>query len=1006
MQMSMDLYSAMEWSLKTPINQLNLPKRFYHALVRARIATIGDLHRLGRENLRQITYFGSKGLEKLEQILEQVNLPFPQDLPIQSLSNQASQSNGQWSLNTPINQLNLSKRLYNALLRAKISTVGDIYALGLGKLQGIPHVGGSSVEELALILQRIDLSNSLSSGAPRLQAMEQNPATDLDSTLIDENDFVHSNDDDLFASRTVKNPWTHLFDFSFVTLTDHQQHVITRRHGLDGKPSETLAEIGDRLGLSRERVRQLENRVIVHMKAASSHISSCFNEIRALLNQHQGIVPLEIVGNDLFVSIQRPEGWDAWLRFLPMLNSDLGYLPELDALIITYEPYNQWTSIAVQWCTDVKQTLKQQQTPLDFDSLHTMVRTSGVIPQLDAVPIDMLVTWLSYDPEIILRDDRYLLHTWFVRPPKAPRPKSIEPTEPRQRGRPPGSANKIHQHDADAVPQQTHIQNIVSLPDEYDRWNEALIEYVLEGLPRGSIMFINIDETAIDALGQRHFALEHDGFDHFKTAVKQRILDKQRIRLRTIQGRNQRGQPQCVAFLVLTVLAAIEMNPDNQTSGNNYFKRLREMLDLPLEQGRPDGLKNEESLWKHWNTWLEERGFQASAQAGTNARRYIAYPISQTLLRKADQQTLVQIFQEPRWQNLNNEDMLFQFLRDPSIAYRLTKHLREIIQHEPSRHPALVEAIYELYLNQTQTVLHTYSSRLYAKILEAGIIRFERYGDEPIYYLHPKSPRSLHLEGAKVIIENQLHSLIYERDGWYGALTEIADLDTEQHYPLVSAQSFEKLVLPHRHFWILVPEPDNEELGDYATWSRPAIGTQSIVLCHQRVLPLLESLRDQGLIRWYGEPRSVPAYPNWLECVGCQVISQKWDSISYDEFGLAAALQPKTNLAIRVQGGLRTPHESWWLAGYAPTIIIDSFSATVQVEVFHNDEQVILLNDHMPNQPLDVKLHAEGKYLIQARVGKELTERTIHIVAWHTLNIASSLNQSSSQTEDILQFLS
>lgn len=39
-------------------------------------------------------------------------------------------------------------------------------------------------------------------------------------------------------------------------------HILTRRLGLDGAPTETLEQIGRRLGVSRERIRQLESKVL------------------------------------------------------------------------------------------------------------------------------------------------------------------------------------------------------------------------------------------------------------------------------------------------------------------------------------------------------------------------------------------------------------------------------------------------------------------------------------------------------------------------------------------------------------------------------------------------------------------------------------------------------------------------------------------------------------------------------------------------------------------------
>ena len=41
------------------------------------------------------------------------------------------------------------------------------------------------------------------------------------------------------------------------TLGDRERYIITKYHGIDGGESMTLEEIGDELGITKERVRQL-----------------------------------------------------------------------------------------------------------------------------------------------------------------------------------------------------------------------------------------------------------------------------------------------------------------------------------------------------------------------------------------------------------------------------------------------------------------------------------------------------------------------------------------------------------------------------------------------------------------------------------------------------------------------------------------------------------------------------------------------------------------------------
>ena len=56
-------------------------------------------------------------------------------------------------------------------------------------------------------------------------------------------------------------------------LNPRMRHVVERRFGLDGQPPQTLEEVGIGLGITRERVRQLESRALRQLRAVAPELA-------------------------------------------------------------------------------------------------------------------------------------------------------------------------------------------------------------------------------------------------------------------------------------------------------------------------------------------------------------------------------------------------------------------------------------------------------------------------------------------------------------------------------------------------------------------------------------------------------------------------------------------------------------------------------------------------------------------------------------------------------------
>lgn len=80
-----------------------------------------------------------------------------------------------------------------------------------------------------------------------------------------------------------------LTDFLLKDLSAREKEVLRSRYGLDGEKKQTLEEIGRRLNITRERVRQIENNAIVKAQQTSGwqeHLAGLASLVVKHINKH------------------------------------------------------------------------------------------------------------------------------------------------------------------------------------------------------------------------------------------------------------------------------------------------------------------------------------------------------------------------------------------------------------------------------------------------------------------------------------------------------------------------------------------------------------------------------------------------------------------------------------------------------------------------------------------------------------------------------------------------
>jgi RNA polymerase primary sigma factor len=94
------------------------------------------------------------------------------------------------------------------------------------------------------------------SAIPDATSLNRTLSSDQDSSEL--GDFIEDELEASIAGQVVRELETHRLMESVERVPERQRRVLVRRYGLDGKEPATLADLSEELGVSRERVRQLQ----------------------------------------------------------------------------------------------------------------------------------------------------------------------------------------------------------------------------------------------------------------------------------------------------------------------------------------------------------------------------------------------------------------------------------------------------------------------------------------------------------------------------------------------------------------------------------------------------------------------------------------------------------------------------------------------------------------------------------------------------------------------------
>ena len=203
---------------------------------------------------------------------------------------------------------------------------------------------------------------------------------------------------------------------------EREREVISRRYGLYGR-RETLEQIGELLGITRERVRQLEKGILIRLKLAAEENSLDLSDVEKQLVRHLHELGRVARVSDLTAKLQGEAKAD------PLSRSRIAFLAELSpnlSLIEENDDYHQAVGIrehgdekhVKDQVNDIVRTIKENKEPLTIEQLHDKlnlqhpdhVRALATLSKQLASLRDSwgLVKWPTVNPKNI-RDKIYVI---------------------------------------------------------------------------------------------------------------------------------------------------------------------------------------------------------------------------------------------------------------------------------------------------------------------------------------------------------------------------------------------------------------------------------------------------------------------------------------------------------------------------------------------------------------------------------------------------------------------
>lgn len=130
---------------------------------------------------------------------------------------------------------------------------------------GLPYTIADLAQEVGIDKERAELLLSQGNTISLEQPVDDGPRPRPLERFLSDNDAVQPDGEAIQTQELVR-----MHQAFKTVLSERQRFVLTRRYGLEDGEFRTLSEVGKEMGLSRERVRQIEREALIRLREQSN----------------------------------------------------------------------------------------------------------------------------------------------------------------------------------------------------------------------------------------------------------------------------------------------------------------------------------------------------------------------------------------------------------------------------------------------------------------------------------------------------------------------------------------------------------------------------------------------------------------------------------------------------------------------------------------------------------------------------------------------------------------